>query len=100
MTIPLLLLLIALVVLRYGPKLRGRWWVSDRPLIPALVVGGIGFAIGFVGPMILDPTSGNGPLLGIFITGPIGFVVGWIWGLWREWQRHRAATRPRPDLPS
>lgn len=41
----------------------------------ALVFGGIGFALGFFGPMLLG--GGNqGPLLGIFITGPLGFVVG------------------------
>jgi hypothetical protein len=39
------------------------------------LVGIAGFVIGFFGPMILDPTSGNGPLLGIFITGPGGFVA-------------------------
>lgn len=38
-------------------------------------LGFIGFALGFFGPMILDPSSGNGALLGIFITGPLGFVV-------------------------
>jgi hypothetical protein len=50
----------------------------------AVLVGGAGFALGFFGPMILDPSSGNGPMLGIFITGPIGFVVGLLWGLWRN----------------
>jgi hypothetical protein len=49
-------------------------------LVGGLIVGGIGFAAGFFGPMILDPTSGNGPLLGIFITGPLGFVVGCVGG--------------------
>jgi hypothetical protein len=44
--------------------------------------GAIGFAIGFVGPMLLDPSSGNGPLLGIFITGPLGFITGLVRGAW------------------
>jgi hypothetical protein len=47
----------------------------------AALLGGLGFAVGFIGPMILDPTSGNGPLLGIFITGPAGVVVGTIVGI-------------------
>jgi hypothetical protein len=51
-----------------------------------LKYGAIGFALGFLGPMILDPSSGNGPLLGIFITGPLGLVVGLIRG---AWLRHR-----------
>ena len=47
----------------------------------ALLVGGIGFAGGFFGPMIFTPEANQGPLLGIFITGPIGFLVGGIGGL-------------------
>ncbi|MGH3055198.1 MAG: hypothetical protein ACRDL7_09505, partial [Gaiellaceae bacterium] len=41
-----------------------------------LIVGAIGFAIGFFGPLIWAPGANQGPLLGIFITGPIGFVAG------------------------
>ena len=41
-----------------------------------LVVGAVGFAIGFIGPLIWSPGANQGPLLGIFVTGPIGFVVG------------------------
>jgi len=51
------------------------------PFIYALVIGGISFSLGFFGPMILDPTSGNGPLLGIFITGPLGCIAGFFIGL-------------------
>ena len=40
------------------------------------IVGGIGFAIGFVGPLVIYPKSNLGPLLGILATGPLGFVVG------------------------
>jgi hypothetical protein len=53
-------------------------------LYSAVLGGGGGFALGFFGPMILDPSSGNGPMLGIFITGPIGFALGLLWGLWRN----------------
>ena len=48
-----------------------------------LILGAVGFALGFFGPMLLDPSSGNGPLLGIFITGPAGFVLGLIWGYFK-----------------
>jgi hypothetical protein len=40
------------------------------------IVGGIGFAAGFVGPLVLQPEANLGPLLGILMTGPLGFVVG------------------------
>ena len=64
-----------------------------RALIYAIVLGTIGFAGGFFGPMILDPTSGNGPMLGIFITGPGGFILGAIIGIvvdvWKRVQRTR-----------
>jgi hypothetical protein len=56
----------------------------------AVLLGGVGFAVGFVGPMILDPTSGNGPLLGIFVTGPAGVVVGTIVGVVQSARRSRA----------
>lgn len=54
-----------------------------RVLRRGLIVGAIGFAAGFFGPMLLAPSSGNGPLLGIFITGPLGFVAGAVWELAR-----------------
>jgi hypothetical protein len=40
------------------------------------LVGGVGLAIGFVGPLVIYPKSNLGPLLGILLTGPLGFVVG------------------------
>jgi hypothetical protein len=46
----------------------------------AVVLGGIGFLLGFVGPMILTPDANQGPMLGIFITGPAGAVLGAIGG--------------------
>lgn len=64
--------------------------MSNRIIVPALKIGGLGFALGFFGPMLLDPSSGNGPLLGIFITGPLGFLGGLCWGVWKEWERRRA----------
>jgi hypothetical protein len=55
-------------------------------MIGGMVVGTIGFLLGFVGPMILTPDANQGPLLGIFITGPLGFVLGAVGGaiLWRK----------------
>lgn len=42
----------------------------------AVLFGGIGFAAGFLAPMILMPEANQGPLLGIFITGPAGVLLG------------------------
>lgn len=50
----------------------------------SLMVGGISFAIGFFGPMILAPGANQGPLLGILITGPLGVVLGFVVGVGRE----------------
>ena len=49
-------------------------------LLGGVVLGGIGFAAGFFGPILLSPESNQGPLLGIFITGPLGFVLGLLVG--------------------
>lgn len=56
----------------------------------AAVVGGGGFIIGFLGPILLFPEANQGPLLGIFITGPAGVVVGALAGLvwWLKKGRH------------
>jgi hypothetical protein len=48
--------------------------------IGGIILGYIGFAIGFFGPLIFTPESNQGPLVGIFITGPIGFLAGCILG--------------------
>lgn len=54
----------------------------------ALVLGGLGFALGFFGPMIVAPEANQGPLLGIFITGPGGAALGAVAG-WFLWLRRR-----------
>ena len=46
----------------------------------AVIIGSISFAAGFFGPIILQPDSPQGPMLGIFFTGPAGFIVGLIGG--------------------
>ena len=48
--------------------------------IGGVILGGIGFVDGFVGPMIFAPQANHGPMLGIFITGPLGFFLGVIIG--------------------
>ncbi len=73
-------------VVRHGP-IRNRWWHGETVLGFALVVGGIAFLLGFIGPMIVTPDANQGPLLGIFITGPLGVAVGLIWGLVRRRSR-------------
>jgi len=62
-----------------------------RAARPAVILGGIGFALGFLGPILLAPEANQGPLLGIFITGPGGFAVGLLFGIGREVVRRRAS---------
>src|SRR5207244_2882804 len=54
--------------------------VKESRAVPAivwfLVLGGVGFLSGFLGPITLNPEANQGPLLGIFITGPLGAVFG------------------------
>jgi preprotein translocase subunit Sss1 len=46
----------------------------------AAILGGLGFVVGFFGPMIFAPEANQGPMLGLFITGPAGVVIGAIAG--------------------
>ena len=46
----------------------------------AVVLGSIGFAAGFFGPILFAPEANQGPLLGIFITGPAGALLGALGG--------------------
>ncbi len=50
-------------------------------VLGALVVGGVGFGCGFLGPIVLSPEANQGPLLGIFITGPGGTLLGALLGV-------------------
>jgi hypothetical protein len=58
-------------------------------LIGALILGGISFIAGFVGPIIITPKANQGPLLGFFITGPLGFTLGGVIGAIYSWLRLR-----------
>jgi hypothetical protein len=78
------LILIAMLINR-AVGARGRDIVR-RAVRPAAVLGGIGFAGGFFGPMLLAPGANQGPMLGIFITGPLGFLLGLVYGIVREWR--------------
>jgi hypothetical protein len=53
----------------------------------AAILGALGFAAGFFGPMLLAPEANQGPLLGIFYTGPagalLGALIGFVYGLMR-----------------
>eukprot|EP01037_Dinobryon_pediforme_P008575 gene8575-8667_t len=44
------------------------------------LLGLIGFAGGFFGPIVFMPDANQGPMFGIFISGPLGFVVGLVGG--------------------
>lgn len=55
--------------------------ILETGVLGAVIVGGIGFALGFFGPMIFMPDANQGPMFGIFISGPLGAVVGGIGGL-------------------
>ncbi|HET9939967.1 MAG TPA: hypothetical protein VFR25_02595 [Candidatus Eisenbacteria bacterium] len=79
------------------------WWFVIRgwrvvqarlkwALIGGIVVGGVGFIIGFLGPLLWAPDANQGPLLGIFITGPIGFILGAVAGAILGKPRERDAT--------
>ena len=54
--------------------------LANSVIMGALVVGGVGFVAGFVGPMIFTPGANQGPMLGIFFTGPLGVLAGAIGG--------------------
>ena len=64
---------------------------SQYAALGALIVGSLGFAAGFFGPMIhADPKAANvGPLLGLFFTGPAGAALGALGGA-LYWLRRRA----------
>jgi hypothetical protein len=80
-----LLLIVVVVAIRYGGSARVQLFFQQG-VRWGLIVGGVGFALGFFGPMILAPQANQGPMLGIFITGPLGFLVGTLYGVFRAWR--------------
>jgi len=81
----------AIAILCWWFALRGEFPESRARILAAVmggfILGAIGFAAGFLGPLILKPDANQGPLLGIFVTGPLGFVlgalVGWLYSRYR-----------------
>lgn len=64
---------------------QGRPGLLSAMAVGGVVVGAVGFVLGFFGPILLAPDSPQGPLLGLFITGPAGFLLGLVAGAlyWR-----------------
>lgn len=46
----------------------------------ALMLGGLCFIVGFLGPMAFAKDTNQGPLIGIFIATPLGVIIGAIGG--------------------
>lgn len=46
----------------------------------ALILGGLFFVIGFLGPMAISKDTDQGPMIGLFIAAPLGLIVGAIGG--------------------
>lgn len=46
----------------------------------ALILGGLFFTVGFLGPMVFGKDTNQGPLIGIFIAAPLGVIAGAIGG--------------------
>jgi hypothetical protein len=86
MDLLIILVLVGVVLLRYGP-LRDRRFRSWRVVLPGLVLGAVGLVAGFFGPVLFAPKANQGPMLGLFITGPLGLLAGLLWGVWREGTR-------------
>jgi hypothetical protein len=59
--------------LAHQPTTRARIRASWRA---GWVLGAVGLALGFLGPLLITPKANLGPLLGILITGPGAFVLG------------------------
>ena len=70
-----------------GPMMR---WSAGM----AAAAGVIGFALGFVGPLLLEPDAPQGPLLGIFVTGPFGVILGALLGLVIGIVRQLTSSKP------
>ncbi|MDV6348152.1 multidrug ABC transporter permease [Nitrosomonas sp. Is35] len=46
----------------------------------ALILGGLFFTLGFLGPMVISKDTSQGSMIGLFIAAPLGLVVGAIGG--------------------
>ena len=78
--VPITLLLATISALCWWYALGGHY-PKSRAAIGASwkagwLVGAVGGAVGFIGPLVIWPEANLGPLLGILFTGPVGFVLG------------------------
>lgn len=46
----------------------------------ALILGGLFFTVGFLGPMVISKDTSQGPMIGLFIAAPLGVIIGAIGG--------------------
>lgn len=46
----------------------------------ALILGGLFFTVGFLGPMAFTKDTSQGPMIGLFIAAPLGVIMGAIGG--------------------
>jgi hypothetical protein len=59
-------------------------------VLGAVLLGSIGFVLGFLVPVFIDPEASQGQLPGLLLTGPGGFLLGGPLGaLWWLMQRRR-----------
>ena len=58
----------------------------------ALLLGGLGFVIGFLGPMIVAKDTSQGPLVGVFIAAPLGLILGAVGGYIIASKQQRASV--------
>lgn len=72
---------------------RGKTASSSSILASAVLVGGLSFLVGYIGPVLLSD-SNLGPLLGIFITGPLGFLAGALIGILISARRRAPQSAP------
>ncbi len=88
-----------------GPQGRART-VARWCATMTVVVGVISLLAGFAGPIIFDPNSPQGPLLGFFFTGPLGALAGAVVGAMigllvsAAPAQHETDSRPRPGGPA
>lgn len=58
----------------------------------ALMLGGLGFMIGFLGPMIVAKDTSQGPLVGVFVGTPVGVILGVIGGYFIASKQQRTSV--------
>ena len=55
--------------------------IRPKVLTWVLVLGGLGFVVGYVAPLLLAPEANTGPLIGLLITGPAAALAGLVLGI-------------------